>query len=127
MPARWLQSLRAYTHETSRLQWYILILVALSLADLLVTYFLLQKSEEFYEGNPIARWFFHRWNIKGMIFFKFGVVASIVVVAELIERRRPHYGKFILIIGSIATAAVVLYGANLYFNHEEMPVFLDDE
>lgn len=106
--------LRAYTHETSRLQSWIILFLLLSIADLVVTYWLLSVSPNFYESNPIANWFFKNWNIAGMTVFKFSVVALVVIISEFVERRRNGFGKFVLIFGCLVTAAVVAYSIRLY-------------
>lgn len=108
---------RAYAMENSRLQGWIVALVLVSMADLIMTYFLLSLDANFYESNPIANWFFTKWNIAGMTFFKFAVVAFVIVIAEFVERRRPGYGKFVLLVGIVVTAYVVYYSYNLYQHH----------
>lgn len=113
----WPRWLHAYSRETSRLQGWIILFLLMSIADLVVTYSLLSYSPNFYESNPVANWFFHHWNIAGMTFFKFGVVAFIVVISEFVERRRAGSGKFVLITGCLVTAYVVVYSMRLYLNY----------
>ena len=108
---------RAYAVENSRLQGWIVVLILVSIADLVMTYFLLSLNANFYEANPVANWFFKNWNIAGMTFFKFAVVAIAIVIAEFVERRRPGAGKFVLLTGIVVTAYVVYYSYNLYRNH----------
>ena len=88
-------------------------LILLSLADLMVTYHLLKRGAGFYESNPIAQFFFARWNIAGMAMFKFSVVGFVVVAGEVVERSRPGLGRFVVLVGCIASAAVVCYGLKL--------------
>jgi len=116
--------LRAYTLETSRLQWLILLFLLVNIADLVVTYWLLSYSPNFYESNPVANWFFKKWNIAGMTFFKFAVVAFVVVISEYVERKRPGAGKFVLIVGTLVTAAVVAYSIHLFMGYRESPPLL---
>ena len=120
----WPRWLRAYTHERSRLQWWILLFLLLSIADLVVTCTLLNASPHFYESNPLPNWFFKRWNIAGMAFFKFATVAFVVIISEFVERRRAGSGKFVLILGCVVTAAVVGYSINLYMKYKELPLLL---
>ena len=94
-----------------------LLLVVLSICDLLMTYVLLRKGGHFYEANPIARWIFERWNIAGMTAFKFGLVAFIVILCEIIERRRPRVGRAIMLLGCIAALLVIVQGVWLYLGH----------
>ena len=112
----------AFTFETSKLQWLILLFLLVSIADLVMTYWLLSINPNVYESNPLANWFFANWNIAGMTFFKFGVVALVVVISEFVERRRAGAGKFVLILGSLVTAAVVAYSVHLYLGFQQMPL-----
>jgi Domain of unknown function (DUF5658) len=89
-----------------------LLLVMLSAGDLFVTYSLLWH-ERFYEANPVARWFFERWNIAGMTVFKFGIIAFVIVLGETIEHRRPGVGRAILLLGCAAAAIVMVQGLRL--------------
>ncbi len=96
-----------------------LLFVALSVCDLFVTYALLWRGGHFYEANPLARWFFDRWNIAGMTAFKFGLVAIIIVLCEIIERHRPRVGRAIVILGCVAALFVSIHGLRLLIGHEE--------
>jgi hypothetical protein len=108
---------RAYAVDHSRLQWWIAALILVSIGDLAMTYYLLSHDSRFYESNPIADWFFQRWNIAGMTFFKFAVVAFVIVIAEFVERKRKGTGKFVLLFGIVVTAYVIYYSYMLYRNH----------
>jgi hypothetical protein len=108
--------LRSPFHGRSLLPGESVLFVALSAADLFMTYRLLWQGQ-FFEANPVAQWFFARWNIAGMTLFKFGLVAFIVVLCETIERHRPGVGRAILILGCIAAAAVAIHGFRLQMDH----------
>ena len=95
-----------------------LLLVILSACDLFVTYMLLWRGGHFYEANPLARWFFDRWNIAGMTAFKFGLVAIIIVLCEIIERHKPRVGRAIVILGCVAALIVSIHGLRLLIGHE---------
>src|SRR6267154_1592974 len=57
----------SYTGYKSRVERLGICLIVMSLLDLLLTYFLLYRySPVVYEANPVAEWFFLRWNIFGM-------------------------------------------------------------
>ena len=101
----------------SRLRGEILLLVVLSLADLLMTYRLLMTGGPFYESNPVAQWFYARWNVAGMTFFKFGMVGFVVVLGETIERHRPGVGRAVLLLGSLVAVVVTVHGFRLLLNH----------
>src|SRR5262245_26430187 len=98
---------RAFVKDTSRLVWYIITLIVLSIFDVLVTYKLMSTSMQFYESNPVANWLFTRFDFAGMIMLKFGGVALAVIIAEYVEHRRPGVGKFILLFGIAITLGVV--------------------
>ena len=116
------QHLRAWLHELAvepfRLDREALGLIVLSILDLLITVTLLRRSGVFYqEANPIALWWFARWNVAGLTVFKFGLVAVGIAASELVERRRPGVGRAILRLGCLAAAGVVVYGVALGLRH----------
>jgi hypothetical protein len=125
MAEHWWSRLRRSSLEASRFPYLCILLLVLSIADVLMTYLLLRVSPLIYESNPVARWFFAKWNIAGMILFKFSMVAFTILIGEFVERHRAGYGRFVLIIGCLATATVVVYGISLYWSHTELPVILD--
>jgi len=103
--------------EQSQIQGLAVLLIILSAADLLMTVTLLRASPRFFEGNPLASWFLAHWNIMGLVMFKFGILGGVTVVSEFIERRRPGWGRFILLIGCVGAAYAVYTGLNLYMGH----------
>jgi Domain of unknown function (DUF5658) len=107
--------------QQSRVQGIACGLLTLSAADLFMTFTLLRTSPAFFESNPVARWFFAHWNIAGMVFFKFSVIGAVIVVSEFIERRRPGWGQFVLLIGCFGAAYAVYTGFNLYMGFEDHP------
>jgi Domain of unknown function (DUF5658) len=124
-PILWRRLFRASALESSLLEQEIVLLIALSAADLLVTYALLRRGPSFYESNPVAHWFFSRWNIAGMTLFKFGVMGLVIVIGEVVERHRPGWGRALLAASCLATAVVVWYGLRLLFGygHDGVPQF----
>jgi len=97
-------------------------LIILSAADLLMTFFLLQRSPVFFESNPIAHWFFAKWNMAGMVFFKFSIIGGVILLSEIIERHRPGWGRFVLFIGCVGAAYAVFHGFRLYISHDNLPM-----
>ncbi len=114
--------IRESTLGASQLQELSLCLIALSVADIVMTFTLLRTSHVYYESNPIAGWFFTRWNMTGMVVFKFAAIATAIATGEIIERRRPGMGKLVLIVGCMAAAAVVWHGLRLYMGVSGLPV-----
>ncbi|MDG3006815.1 DUF5658 family protein [Paludisphaera mucosa] len=110
---------RSLLHESagreSVLAAEISALLLLSVADLMTTYHLMRTHPKFYESNPVAQFFFARWNIAGMAVFKFSVIAFVVVVGEVVERRRPGLGRFVILTGCLASMVVVVHGLRLAF------------
>ena len=106
-------------HESARresvLAAEIVALVLLSVADLMTTYHLLRTHPKFYESNPIARLVFARWDVAGMAVYKFSLVAFVVTVGEVVERRRPGLGRFVILTGCVASGLVVAHGLRLAF------------
>jgi hypothetical protein len=100
------------------LQGVSVCLIGLSIADLLVTHRLLRSGGLFYESNPVANWVFTRWNIAGMTAFKFAVIGGVIALGEIIERRRPGWGRAVLMIGCVAAGAVVFHGLRLLLAHQ---------
>ncbi len=97
-----------------------LLYVLLSAADLFVTYYLLQQEIEhgqFVESNPVARYFLDGWGIRGMIYFKFGMVAVVCVLTQLIARWRPRTARLVLIFAIVVVTYVLVYSVRLYRTH----------
>jgi Domain of unknown function (DUF5658) len=117
--SEWRRVGRALIGEASLLELESLGLITLSAADVLVTYVLLRRGPAFYESNPVAQWFFLRWNIAGMAVFKFSAMGLVVVISEIVERHRPGWGRTLLLVSCLATAAVVWHGLRLLFGHED--------
>ena len=115
----WLRLVQASVRDSSLLERETLFLVVLSAADLLVTYALLRRGPAFYESNPVAQWFFERWNIAGMALFKFSAMGLVVVIGEVVERHRPTWGRVLLLVSCVATAAVVVHGMRILFGHDD--------
>jgi hypothetical protein len=103
--------------EDSRLQSEATLLVLLSACDLFMTYTLLWQGAHFYESNPVAQWFFARWNIAGMTAYKFAMVGLIIVLSETIERHRPGWGRAIVLLGGLAALVATVQGLRLLLQH----------
>jgi Domain of unknown function (DUF5658) len=117
----WPGMLESGVFQESQVQGIACGLLALSAADLFMTFTLLRTSPAFFESNPVAQWFFARWNIAGMVLFKFSIIGAVILVSEFIERRRPGWGRFVLLIGCLGAAYAVYQGFNLYLGYEDHP------
>ena len=122
----WWGRLLASARSASHLHGFSIALIAVSVADLLMTFLLLRTSHTFYESNPVAQWFFQRWNMAGMTLFKFSVLGFVIVLAEIIERRRPRWGKAVLAVGCVAAAFAFTHGLRLYLGFGGEPLVEGD-
>ena len=82
--------------------------------DVFMTYVLLNHSPEFQESNQVAHYFLSRYGFRGMIYFKFALVAFVTVVAQFIALTRPRTARWLLIVGTLIVAGVVVYSASLW-------------
>lgn len=117
-----LKLLRESLLGAGKLQELSLCLIVLSVADIFITFALLSSSRAFYESNPIAQWFFARWNMAGMVVFKFASIGLAIALGEIIERRRPGWGKLVLVVGCMAAAVVVWHGLRLALGVRGIPL-----
>ena len=82
----------------SETAWYVL----LNFGDIVATWALLRRNSGFIESNPIARWFFHGWGFSGMVYFKLGMVALVVTIAQVVARKNEPLARMLLIFGCVA-------------------------
>ncbi|MBI1311985.1 hypothetical protein GC176_11890 [bacterium] len=84
----------------------------LSAADIALTYVLIGHFDHV-EGNPIAAYFVEGWGLKGMIWFKVGLVTIILGVCHFVRPHRPVAARSIMRLGVLAVTAVVVYSVGL--------------
>jgi hypothetical protein len=90
------------------------LFVALSLADLALTRFLLERQEGgAYEWNPVASWWLARFGWAGLVGFKLGIVLLVAALTRLVSRHRPRAAGRILSFGCAALLAVIVYSGLL--------------
>ena len=94
-----------------------MLYIVLSVADLLMTYFLLRQGGGFVEANPVARHFLNHWGIRGMVYFKFGMVALVCIVTQVIARYRPFTARLLLFFAIAVMVYVIVYSVRLYSAH----------
>ncbi len=95
------------------------VFILVNALDVFMTYLLLRtnqpgNSTRFFESNQIANYFIAGWGIKGMVYFKFGLVAVVTVIAQIVVRKKPETARYLLNFGSLVVAAVVIYSFMLY-------------
>jgi hypothetical protein len=87
------------------------VFILVNVLDIFATYALLRFGG--LEANPIADYFFRRWNVKGMVVFKMAIVALVAILAQIIARRNLARASQVLILGTVIVTAVVLYSIYL--------------
>ena len=80
--------------------------------DVFMTHRLLHMGG-FRESNPLADYFLAHWGIRGMVYFKFVLVAFVAVIAQIVYAHRPRTARWLLNGASLLTACVVLYSVRL--------------
>ena len=65
----------------------------------------------------MARYFLDEWGLGGFIYFKFGMVAFIEVIAHLIAIKKVEVGRRLLEFGTLAVSLVVIYSMYLLVSH----------
>jgi hypothetical protein len=99
-----------------------LFLIA-SVLDVLMTRMLLEDLTGvtgrtiFYESNPVAGYFFHHWNLAGIVYFKFVMVGFIEVIAHVIALKNVAVGRRLLDFGTLIVSVVVIYSMYLLMSH----------
>ncbi len=87
--------------------------IFVSALDIFATYVLLRIGG-FTESNPIAAFFLFRWGIKGLVFFKLGMVAFVCILAHIISLQRPQTALRLLQFATLVVGGVVLYSVYLF-------------
>src|SRR5215471_13598299 len=65
------------------------LFILLGVADLLITCYLLGAAPgQFYESNPVARWWLDRWGWAGLASFKAATVLLALAAVGVVARRR---------------------------------------
>lgn len=95
------------------------LFVFVSALDIFATYVLLRDGN-FVESNPVAQFFFSRWGIKGMIYFKLGMVTGICTIAHVVSLQRPEWARRLLQFASVVVTIVVVYSVLLLLKHGQM-------
>ena len=99
------------------------LFLIVNVLDVMMTYLMLSDVPEpdgrvmFYESNPVARWFFVKWELSGIVVLKFTMVAVVEVIAQIIAIRRLQLGRRLLEFGTLVVALVVLYSMYLLLTH----------
>jgi hypothetical protein len=96
------------------LEYETALFVLASALDVIATYYLLRHPKIlFVESNPIARYFIYSWGIKGMVGFKFTLVAFVAAICQIIARTDPAVARRVLHFSTLIVGAVVVYSVLL--------------
>ena len=95
------------------------LFILVNALDVFMTYILLSLGE-FRESNEMANYFFARWGIRGMVYYKFILVGVVTVTAQIIARKRLGTARYLLNSGSLIIACVVVYSGYLLYVHGEL-------
>jgi Domain of unknown function (DUF5658) len=92
-----------------------LLFVVASALDVVMTWILLNKyhADGFVESNPIARFFLESWGPRGLVYFKFVMVAFVAVICQIIALKREDIARRILYFATALVACVVIYSFTL--------------
>ena len=104
----WRRSLPLETETT--------VYVLVSALDVFLTYLLLRRPH-FVEANVVARYFIDHWGMKGMVYFKFVMVAVVVVLAQVIATQRENTARRLLLFATVVVGAVVVYSVVLFLRY----------
>ncbi|QDT40395.1 hypothetical protein Pan241w_04520 [Gimesia alba] len=95
------------------------VFILVNALDVFMTYLLLVTGG-FRESNQLANFFIARWGIKGMVYFKFALVAVVTVIAQIVARKKMTTGRNLLNFGSLIVAGVVIYSFVLFLRSGHM-------
>jgi hypothetical protein len=89
------------------------VFAALSLADLVLTYQLLQQNGGIYESNPIANAWLVSYGWAGLVVFKLIAITVLVSVAGVLSLRQPRLAGEVITFACVAVGGVVIYSCTL--------------
>lgn len=103
-------------HKERVLEQETVLFIFASALDFFMTYLLLSRDDiRFYESNPVADYFLARWGVRGLVYFKFAVVAFVCLITQYIARTHIHIARGLLIVAIVIVSAVVIYSVYLYY------------
>src|SRR5437879_4332840 len=93
-----------------------------STMDVLMTWYLLGYGSSdvhicFVESNPVPLYFLDSWGLDGLVYFKFGLVALVSAVCQIIARRKVEVARRVLNFATLMVTAVVIYSIVLMLQH----------
>ncbi len=119
-PFSWRTLFVAASHEQETLRY-----VLVSSLDFFMTYIMLRSNPKFVEANVVARFFLYGWGVKGLIYFKLGMVALVCVISQIVAHKRPRVAKWLLNWATVVVAGVVIYSLVLFLRHSDVSELLE--
>jgi len=89
------------------------VFILLNAMDVFMTYLMLVTGN-YRESNQIANFFLAGWGIKGLVYFKFALVAFVTVIAQIVARKKFSTGRNLLNFGSLIVGGVVIYSLAMF-------------
>jgi|SRR5579872_4568788 len=98
------------------------LFIMASTLDVVMTLYLVAGSTSdhhirFVESNPFARFFWDTWGPDGLVFFKFGLVALVSVICQIIARHKVELARKVLYFATFMVTSVVVYSVVLMVQH----------
>lgn len=97
------------------------LFIMVSTLDVIMTWYLVKSAGDnhtwFVESNPFARYFWDRWDFDGLVFFKFGLVALVSVICQIIARQKIDVARRVLYFATLMVTSVVIYSVILMVQH----------
>src|SRR5262245_8852936 len=92
----------------------------LSSLDIMLTWAIIEKRGGS-EVNPLAALIIEEWKLGGAIAFKFSLMLIVVIVCEVIGRKRDALGRTVARIAVVVSAMPVAYSLGLLLIHTFAP------
>ncbi len=86
--------------------------ILVSALDVFMTWLLLRRSG-YRESNVIANFFLNHWGMQGMVYFKFGMVAFVCILTQIIAVKKEETARYILHFAVVVLVGVVIYSLSL--------------
>lgn len=97
------------------------VFILVNVLDFAMTWWMLMHRElglgDFYESNPVARYFLDHWGVKGLLMFKMAVVAFVCLIAQIVATKKESSARFLLVVGTIVVSAVVIYSLRMFLRY----------
>jgi hypothetical protein len=85
------------------------VFILVNFADLVLTGVSFYYGGTDVEVNPVVRWFLRTYGLQAMAFYKFALVAVVVLICQFIYPSHPKSARGILIAGSVAYGLLIAY------------------